>query len=190
MCIDPIQHPLFIQIISEHQRHMDLIQQAVTVGDKKNILDQLWSEIENEHHLKEEQLIYPILFQKKKLTEGGPFCTLYFDEHIMNRPSEIVKKITDHDPSWLDHQIFYKENPSPLNIPLEEHRSTREILMHLIQKRNQMQDSEFLVGFENYVRLLKHHNAKEEKCFFRVCAQCLSQSELDGLFSGWINFSD
>lgn len=188
MSADLNKHPLFQQIISEHQVHLGLIQQAVSIQDKKNILDQLWSDIENDHHLKEEQLIYPVLFNKKKLTEGGPFCALYFDEHVLNRPADVVKKLSGQEISWLQHQIFYKENQSPLNIPLEEHRSARQLLKYLIENKNHISESDFLQIFEGYVRLLKHHNTKEEKCFFRVCEVCLSQTELDDIFSKWSNF--
>lgn len=189
MCLNNPEHQLFQQIILEHQDCQNKIEKAISVQEKKNILDWLWKEVENKHHLKEELLIYPILIQKKKLTEGGPFCSLYFEEHIMNRPSDIVKKITQNDLSWLSHQTFYKDNPTPLNIPLEEHRSTREILQFLIQNKNQLSDDSFLKIFESYVRLLQHHTTKEEKCFFRVCELCLAQTELDEIFSKWFTFT-
>ncbi len=183
------KNDLFKRIISEHAECSKVIEQAQTITDKKNILEWLWNVVENEHHYKEEKLIYPILAKKKKLMEGGPFCTLYFDEHITNRPSEICKKITNKDVSWQDHQIGFKANPTSLNIPLEEHRSLRDILIFLIEKKDILSDIEFLRNFESYVYLLKHHNVKEEKCFFRVCELCLSQAELDQIYDNWVTFS-
>ncbi len=190
MCnLDFKKHDLFLQIISEHEHCLSLIEQAVTIVQKKQILDWLWIEIENKHHNKEDTLIYPVLFKKKKMTEGGPFCTLYFDEHIMNRPSDKVKSLINKEPSWQPHQIFYKENQSPLNIPLEEHRSLRELLVYLIENQQNLTDQHFLKIYEGYVSLLKLHVAKEEKCFFRVCETCLSQTELDEILSKWLDFS-
>ena len=184
------KHDLFLQIISEHEQCLSRIELAITIAQKKDILDWLWTEIENKHHFKEESLIYPVLAQKKKLTEGGPFCTLYFDEHIVNRPSDKVKALIQKEPSWQSHQLIYKENQSPLSIPLEEHRSLRELLVYLIENQKNISDQQFLKIYDNYVNLLKHHNTKEEKCFFRVCEICLSQIELDEIFSKWLTFSE
>lgn len=187
MCLE--KNDLFKMIISEHDACSRVIEQAQSITEKKQLLKWLWDVVENEHHYKEEKLIYPILAKKKKLTEGGPFCTLYFDEHITNRPAEICKKITNKDVSWQNHQIGFKTNPTPLNIPLEEHRSLRDILNFLIEKKEDLSEAEFLRNFDSYVVLLKHHNAKEEKCFFRVCELCLSQVELDQIYVNWVTFS-
>lgn len=184
------KHNLFLQIISEHEQCLSRIEQSITIDQKKDILNWLWIEIENKHHYKEESLIYSVLAQKKKLTEGGPFCTLYFDEHITNRPNDKVKVLIQKEPSWQPHQLIYKVNQSPLNIPLEEHRALRELLVYLLENQQNMSDQQFLKIYENYVSLLKHHNTKEEKCFFRVCETCLSQTELDDILSKWLTFSE
>ncbi len=180
---------LFNRIISEHDECRKAIEQAQSLNDKKKLLDWLWKVVENEHHFKEEKLIYPVLAKNKKINEGGPFCTLYFDEHITNRPSEVCKKITNKDVSWQEHQIDFKENPTSLNIPLEEHRSLRDILKFLIENKERLSDDEFLKNFGIYENMLKHHNAKEEKCFFRVCELCLSQAELDYIYAKWDTWS-
>lgn len=184
------RHDLFLQIILEHEQCLSRIEQANTITQRKDILGWLWTEIENKHHYKEESLIYPVLAQKKKLTEGGPFCTLYFDEHITNRPNDKVRALIQKEPSWQSHQLVYKENQSPLNIPLEEHRSLRELLAYLIENQKNLSNQQFLRIYENYVDLLKHHNTKEEKCFFRVCETCLTQTELDDILSKWLTFSE
>ena len=59
----------------------------------------------------------------------------------------------------------------------------------LIEKKDILSDIEFLRNFESYVYLLKHHNVKEEKCFFRVCELCLSQAELDYIYAKWDTWS-
>lgn len=182
------KNALFEKIILEHKECIQVIEQAQSIFEKKQILEWLWNVNENEHHYKEEILIYPVLAKKKKLIEGGPFCTLYFDEHITNRPSEISKKITGTDLSWQKHQFEFKLNPTPLNIPLEEHRSMRDILFFIREKKDILSNDEFLNCFSNYVTLMKHHIAKEEKCFFRVCELCLSQDELDQIYINWVKF--
>jgi hemerythrin-like domain-containing protein len=121
--------------------------------------------------------------------DGGTFCTMYFDEHVTNRPSEICKKKTNKDVPRQEHQFEFKENPTALNIPLEEHRSLREILYFLFEKKEFISDSDFFKNFDIYVKLLEQHNAKEEKCFFRVCELCLSPYELDQICANWIAFA-
>ena len=65
-----------------------------------------------------------------------------------------------------------------------------QLLRHFVtQKKDILSDIEFLRNFESYVNLLKHHNVKEEKCFFRVCELCLSQAELDQIYANWVTFS-
>ena len=67
------KNALFNRIISEHDECRKVIEQAQSLDDKKKILHWLWTVVENEHHLKEEKLIYPVLAKNKKINEGGPF---------------------------------------------------------------------------------------------------------------------
>lgn len=64
------KNALFNRIISEHDECRKVIEQAQSLNDKKKILDWLWKVVENEHHFKEEKLIYPVLGKNNKLTKA------------------------------------------------------------------------------------------------------------------------
>lgn len=180
-----LNHELFQLIKAEHQLCDEKIKLAKTITDKKNLLDWLYTEIETKHHIKEEKIIFPILFTKPGLKEGGPYCVLYFDEHLMNPPLNQFKSVTKTNPTHLEHESFYQTNPSSLDIPMEEHVCLRNYIQYLIQNKSTLTDSEFEKVFFIYTQLLEKHTRKEEKCFFVVCANSLTKEELDLMAEKW-----
>ncbi|MBK9323528.1 MAG: hypothetical protein IPM97_11405 [Bdellovibrionaceae bacterium] len=176
---------LFGVIRNEHERLLKLVDGALGIVQQKEILSELWQFGEEEHHAREETLLFSKLLEKDRLREGGPFCVLYFDEHLSNSPGNRVQALLGSEPLWHPRQSIFKENHSPLSIPLEEHRSMRHLLLFLIQNQKSMSDQHFRIVFSSYSNILRHHIAKEEKCFFCLCEKLLTAEELVQIEHDW-----
>lgn len=181
------EHKLFALIRQEHAAGLEKINHATTTIEKMELLLWLWFEIENSLHQKEELYLFSELLNRSGLSEGGPYCVLYFDEHITNRPQQQAMKITQQEPTWSKHQIQFKMKQSPLDIPLEEHRSMRSILEYLIAHRDTLKEEQFHDAFDAYAKLYRHHTKKEEQCLFCVCHRLLSNDDLDLVYEKWLH---
>ena len=136
------------------------------------------------HQYNEELLIHKKLLNKERLKEGGPFCVLFFDEHIINPPAEIAKKYAKKDLTYCPHQLEIKTKKSPLDIHLEEHASLDTMLDAFLLKSN-----EELIGQVELVvlqDLFKKHHEKEEKCFFIICQTLLLPHEIEEILEHWV----
>lgn len=177
------RHPLFTKIQKEHNTILNKVRDCLTRDERKSILN--WLEnAENEHHRKEETLLFSALLSKKA-SISGPFCVLYFDQHIFDRPADLAKKLTGQAITWNEYQNIFKENKTSLNIPVEEHQALYTLLTYLRKNQAILTDTEFDKIFNSYFELLELHIVKEERCFFRVCEDLLSTDELDQINSLW-----
>lgn len=179
-------HPIFDLIRSEHQeirRYVDLLKQSE--GDRVQLLQKLQELAEFHHHAREEQLLFAPLLKKERLREGGPFCTFYFDQHVVRPPKSRIILLLGREPGWSQEQIQFKSQPSPLDIPIEEHRCLSALLSRLIEIQRNGRESQFDLIFREYSGLLLLHMEKEEACLFRVCSSLLTIAELDEALSRW-----
>lgn len=179
------EHALFKKLLNDHELIKSKITEATTTSEKRALLPWLIQEVEDKQHYQEEILIYPKLFKNPRLSEGGPYCTLYFDIHISNPPESLATRLTGTTPDWQGHQNIFKTQHTPILIPLKEHRSLRHILIYLSQNSPSLDDKEFEKLFQSYQQLLFHHLTKEARCFFRVCQTLLSESELNMIDQLW-----
>jgi len=189
MCLQKpleVKHPLFQIIQKEHEKIVEVLQACKTTTERKNILDWLILETEDKHHRKEETFLFSALLPKKNLSQGGPYCVLYFDEHLQNRPADLAKEITGKDLEWLERQKTFKDQKSPLDIPLEEHQTLHSLLHFMKSPQAQADENKFNRIFEEYQQLLERHITKEERCFFRVCEMLLSPLELTSIAELWV----
>ncbi len=151
--------------------------------EQKELIIWLRTNAIQKHNFNEETLLFPILLNKKRLHEGGPFCVMFFDEHILNKPSDTVKKITGYEISYSNHQEIFRNNKSPLDIPLEEHQ-TCEALLHFIENTTP-QGSQYQKAISALQsQFLKHHQ-KEERCFIHLCDNLLTEQEIEHVLSRW-----
>ncbi|MCM2354483.1 MAG: hypothetical protein NDI63_12775 [Pseudobdellovibrio sp.] len=140
------------------------------------------------HQYNEEKLIFTKLLKKERLKEGGPFCVLFFDEHVISPPAQLVKKYTTKDLTYCEHQDVFKKDRSPLEIPLEEHVSLENLLESLLAKPDEgLIDHPALVLLET---LFHRHHEKEEKCFFKICESLLLPHEIDEILSLWMPMTE
>lgn len=167
----------------EHQiinSYLDVLQLSKKPQEQLNWLKQ---NAILKHQFNEERLIFSKLLNNVRLKEGGPLCVLYFDEHVINPPAEVVKKIIHKDLVYCPYQSEIKKKQSPLNIPLEEHVALGNLLTALLQKPNE-ELVQHLDLFKLQDLFHKHHE-KEEKCFMKVCESLLIPRDVDEILSLW-----
>lgn len=180
-----IDHGFFRLIIDEHRLITDRLRSIKNLQDLKANLNWLWDFIEMHHHKKEEIILFKSVANNKKLSEGGPFCTLYYDMQIATNPIQICEKLTGKAPPIEANQKIYYDTKSPLCIPLDDHRSGCAILKYLKDNIDSLSEAESWNLFENYRTLMISHMEKEEKCFLRMCVNLMSPKQCDDCYNLW-----
>lgn len=181
-------HPLINRLIQEHrliEKLIDQVKQTVSKQEKRRILVKIFAINEIQHHHFEERLLFKKAAEKEKIREGGPYCVLYYDQHISNPPIERIEKRINKKITLKAHQIDYYKNHSPVCIPIDEHRTGEAIIKYMILNFEKLTDNEFENYFNEYTIIQKQHFKKEEGCFFCMISNLLSVSELDELLVLW-----
>lgn len=181
-------HPLINRLIQEHRLIEGLIDQVKTSNsqhEKKIILKKIYSMNELQHHLFEEKLLFQYASEKEKIREGGPYCVLYYDQHVSNPPLERIEIRLQKKISKRSHQINFYKNQSPVCIPIDEHRAGEAILKHLLVNFEHLSKNEVETYFNEYAFIQKQHFKKEEGCFFCMISHLLSAKELDEILALW-----
>ena len=180
-----VTHPLFEIIKSEHR----LIEAALQKINSKEILrsdiEWLWEFTEIKHHQKEELILFQTVSENPRISEGGPMCALYFDLQMADSPIERCQRVTQQIPKIEEHQKRYFDQSSPLRIPVNEHRSGKEILRHMLASWTQLKTEEIFCLLEEYKYIQLNHILKEESCFFHLCANLLNPSQADQMLAQW-----
>lgn len=178
---------IFEVIRKEHAQILRLLDLIEMSPDSGEIPIQNFLRFENEHHRLEEELLFNKVLHHPRLREGGPFCTLYFDQHVVCPPRERFRKLAKRTHPPLARHETYRKNPSPLDIPLEEHAVLSAMTTELLQ-RAQVQRSEDLRSVVTALRqLLLLHIEKEENCFFRLCEAILTPAEMVEIHQQWVS---
>lgn len=168
------------------------------------ILDKLWTEIIQsplsdlallkkfqklleQHTANEENLLFSEMLKHKELSEGGPFCVLYYDDHMSHRPKDRFYKLFNYDlPQRLSIDLFTK-NKSPLDIPIEDHSVLMALVNQLVMQSYPKElEPELILTVQSIMH--KHHE-KEEICFLKMCESVLSDSSVKMILSGWNHFN-
>ncbi len=185
-----ISHPLFQILNDEHARILNILSKLDISTSNHDLLllsQELQSFAEIQHHEKEEKLLFTAIYENKKIHEGGPRCSLYFDLHIFENTKAQVEKIIGHALTRTAHQSVLLEKQTPLTIPIEEHQSGRELLVHILNRLHNNED--FLENkkkLEFYKSIQINHINKEKNCLYHMCAQLLSKESADEILTTWI----
>lgn len=143
--------------------------------------------LENVHHRKEEELLFPLLFGRQSLEVGGPKCMTFFTPRVLGagcsdgfRPLAEKLGFERNESSLNDFRKSVFGTNSMLKIPVEDHllgaRATHELLACLrLDPPNLREAAELFLGFE---RFLRGHIQREEECLFRLFQRELSAAEL------------
>lgn len=184
-----INHILFQTIRQEHLEINNAFLHLETSKNKEDTLSTinwLWEYNELTHHKKEELLLFSAIYNNSKINEGGPMCTLFIDSHLSFSPIEKCKKITNKIPEIEENQkVFYDMN-SPLKIPVDEHRSGKQILAHIKSNWDTLSEAQMNSYIDTYVGIQKKHIEKEENCLFHMCCELLTIKKADEIYALWL----
>lgn len=135
--------------------------------------------VENIHHPKEEELLFPLIAQEAWINQGGPLCTYYRGLQLEFDPLEPVRRslklfYQQSGVSALPIENFpWLTDQNPLSIPMKEHHIGTELseaLRFLANKKNSNLYSEFFeILSQLYVQMLRAHIDKEDNCLFAMC---------------------
>ncbi|MDG0816903.1 hypothetical protein [Bdellovibrio svalbardensis] len=139
--------------------------------------------VENVHHPREEQQLFPLVAQSPLLRQGGPLCT-YFKgiELDLNPLSAARKHLADLYQQGCPHPEDYPDfqwlnSQSPLSMPMNEHQLGHELAAALNFLSSNQESSLYKIFFskisEEYKKLLKAHIDKEDHCLFVICERIL-----------------
>lgn len=182
-----LDHPLFKAIRADHQQVSAVLDSlALTESTAlKEKVDWLWNFNELTHHYKEETLLFSVVAAHPTINEGGPLCTLYFGNHLMDPPLQRCQKITQQTPTIEEHQKIYFRQKSPIIIPISEHRAGKEVLHFIRSSWNQLEPEKIRQLLATYQEIQTQHFNKEESCFFHICLRALNLPALDQIFESW-----
>jgi hemerythrin-like domain-containing protein len=181
-----LNHPIFTIIKKEHKEILERLKDLKTIQDYSQLVNWLWSFVEEHHHQKEESILFDFVKDNPKLHEGGPFCVYYFDYFMNDRPSDYCQKHFGKQPEITPSQQKFYDKSSPIRIPIEEHRAGKEILSYLIKNNATLSKEDYLKYLTKYKELQELHFNKEESCFFHLCSMMITEIEADTLYQEWL----
>jgi hemerythrin-like domain-containing protein len=151
--------------------------------------------IEQNHHKKEEEILFPKIDLSPIVYQGGPYCTHFYHFHLMFQHYEQSKelmteiKLSHELPEQSENVKKIVQNRSGLLVPLEEHWASCNLLKIFKQqiklKAQNNHDEIFLrkcISF--YFGLMNQHTEKENKCLFVMADNLIdeaSQNEMSRL---------
>lgn len=143
--------------------------------------------VEQNHHKKEEEILFPKIDLSPIVYQGGPYCTHFYHFHLMFQHYEQSKELLKEaslNPDLPAHTEQVKniiKNRSGLMVPLEEHWAGMHIIRifkdQLRLKNENQQNEEFLrkcISF--YIGLINQHTDKENRCLFAMADNMLDES--------------
>lgn len=169
-------NPIIQELKNEHQILLAMI-------DEQKILPMI-DFVEDIHHPKEEELLFPLMAQHPLLRQGGPRC-MYFRglelEMRVHAPAQNLLKeyyaLGGPRPSEYKNFEWLSEN-NPLSIPMYEHVLGHELasaIRHLLKGSLNFTVPAQLLNelYNEYCRLLKLHIEKEDTCLFLIAENIL-----------------
>ncbi len=194
-CIRLKDHPLFAQIIGEHEIILRRLDRLPTIDGVVEYVNFLFEFAEQGHHRQEELLLFSEVFKFARHREGGPMCTYFFDAQMASPPEERVKALLTQLAPQISlemkmdphHQEVFAAN-SPVKIPINEHRSGKALLEFCRAHLSQLPGSFEMIlrCLELYREIQVSHIKKEETCFFHMCVAVLPSTELDRIGDVWM----
>ncbi|MGZ5278454.1 MAG: hypothetical protein ACXWC9_00830 [Pseudobdellovibrionaceae bacterium] len=178
----------FMELVEEHRRILACLQDVrVSWGakDLSHFKQSAWvlnQEIEKHHRTEMTKLFHPMEHQKR-LREGGPFCTYFFDFRMNFKPLNTVETdLRKQGPADFKIEIpsdlkSYFDANSPLTIPLEEHLAIAAWSQALERLPNVLSEAQTEWVDQVLPRLqdlIEANIQKEERCLFAFANQLLA----------------
>lgn len=184
----------FVVLKQEHSILLQSLAQglakSMTLSEWSSFLQMIEETFENNHHAKEEELIFAAVRPNELIRGGGPMCTFYFDGHIcsssMSMALKEIAKFPDFQapPPTSSHLPLDQKSGSPLSIPGEDHESGRMLLSlcHFILVKNDLNEDQKISSLKTamhvYKMIQERHFQREENCFFKMCESLLTAEQI------------
>lgn len=192
------EFPIFLRrLVEEHRRFLaafDRLRQdsrsaasATELGEQVFALRSLCRVyLEEFHHRKEEDLLFPLLARDPRIHAGGPECVLHFDTQMRSPPLQLARAACTaagvpavEVPDSARVQGLRDEH-SPLLIPWEDHEAGR-ILLRGIDVLPPGDIAAALGLLDIYRDLQVSDFRKEDGCLFCMSRQLISPQTWAGL---------
>lgn len=150
--------------------------------------------MQNCHHKKEEELLFPKINLSPIVYQGGPYCTHYYQFHIEYQRFEQSQELAHQFGITLPKRILSPsvqqiiDHRNALMVPLEDHwacQNYMEIFKHLIQLlTKQIELDPILIrrSLIGYIGLINQHTEKENNCLFMMANELLDAKTQDELY--------
>lgn len=184
-----MKHPLFKRIHDDHQKIDQLIKNCSDESLSKKSLELLFDFAENQHHYKEEDLLFKAIYEYPQLVTGGPLCMFYMDDYILNHPVDTLNQLTGLNIDIPERLRSYYETGSNLRVPLNEHLAGNKLLSELIKKYEEHSILERQKLFKLYTQIHSSNKSKEENCFLHLCSTLLTEEQANTILEKWSNTS-
>jgi hemerythrin-like domain-containing protein len=192
-------HRFLYDLVSEHRLYEYLWGRFWKIYDRAPDFDlQIWEQLKamvvwtdiflhKLHCRKEETLLFAELLKHRKLSEGGPMCSLYFDTFINNNPLRRVQKSIDTEDEihpTPEQQVYFKQN-SPLTVPLQDHIAGQKLVEYILKLlQNDPSEKDYslilpLLRLHNEIE--RQHFQKEETCLFIVAGRLIHFEGMEDL---------
>lgn len=146
--------------------------------------------LEDFHHRKEEELLFPMIAADRRVHAGGPECVLHFDAQMRSPPLEAARRACESvrakidEPSWPPALQRFRDERSPLLIPVEDHEAGRILLRGAGDVLSRDAWADALRLLESYRSLQVRHFRKEDGCLFRMALQLLDRDRWAAIEEG------
>jgi hemerythrin-like domain-containing protein len=121
----------------------------------------------DQHHEREEKLLFPWLADKAWVNQGGPRCMYFMSLRLeglsVARESSLRGEFKFRKPSFLG------EGSTPLEIPLEEHQAAHALATKIkaqLSRYTEINLDELRGQCVDWYRLVEQHRQKEDECLF------------------------
>lgn len=167
-----------LELKAQHDSILKTLTETINAWQSKDFvslektLSTLVSQL-NKHNQAELDILFKNI-PDEKLKQGGPFCSLYFDFFMNNRPFRIsemyISELEKQDFKIIPEPFFkpFFDRSSLLTIPIEEHIAAIAIAKSLLKNIKTAPEDSFSKSLYYLNDLLKQNFRKEETCLWEV----------------------
>lgn len=179
---------ILIHLKEEHQAIKEKLEELKTApySELPDLLREISHLVEDVHHQKEENILFPEVARTQMSSQGGPRCTYFMglrieadsiNKKIIHFLNENKIPIKNHTHNELCDQLI-KVNHA-LSIPLGEHILGSSLMDYL---KTFPEFTKLHKARDLYIELITLHIEKEDDCLFEMLKQILPLSEREKLY--------
>lgn len=186
----------FEDLSLEHEAFRIFLAREEKRSAPSGLLPTLATILEQIHHAKEEQILFPMLFGSDALNVGGPKCMTFFTPRVLGGTgwTDSFQGLADAlgpDEADDSHLSPFRREAfvanSMIKIPLEDHILGARALSELIQNKDLARYREL---FPKFAALLRDHIQREEECLFELFRRSLTNEQKQAYARGAAAFDE